>query len=486
MKRQNRTIIRMIALLATVSLLAAAAGVQCFAAGGNGAKLPDGFLTYLAECAKKGEKTVDVSAFGVTLSDAVKKTIRDYLFEECPELFLLQAPVGFSFYSTGELTSVSLNYACSAAEYGKRIKEVEAAANRLLKGIVGNTALTEVQKALLLHDRLAVHCEYDEGVLKGKEPRANARNIYGALVERVAVCDGYSRTYMYLLGKAGIKSRINRSDALVHSWNIVYIGGKAYHVDVTFDDPTHDMTGRVNHENFLLSSAALYRTNHAASDYDTEPNDTKFDDYYWQKSTSSFMLAGGKVYYIDNLNATLNRYDGTKVLSLSKDWGGWYAKDKYQTFCFARGASDGTVLLYNDSKSVYEFDPATGNTKTVFTPNASGGKMIFGMALDNGKILCEMTDSPVRTSADKSDFLVSKAYAEHAPAIKLGDPDGDGAITSADARLALRASVGLEKYARGSAQYKACNVDGDNEITSADARLILRASVGLENASRWK
>ncbi|MBR0508567.1 MAG: carbohydrate-binding domain-containing protein [Clostridia bacterium] len=64
-----------------------------------------------------------------------------------------------------------------------------------------------------------------------------------------------------------------------------------------------------------------------------------------------------------------------------------------------------------------------------------------------------------------------------------GDVDGDGEVTAADARLALRASVGLETYATGSREALACDVDRDGQITSADARLILRASVGLETLS---
>ncbi|MBQ6065984.1 MAG: hypothetical protein IJK89_04105 [Clostridia bacterium] len=61
---------------------------------------------------------------------------------------------------------------------------------------------------------------------------------------------------------------------------------------------------------------------------------------------------------------------------------------------------------------------------------------------------------------------------------KLGDVDGDGYITSADARLALRASVKLE--ALTAEQALAADVDQDTYVTSADARLILRASVKLE------
>lgn len=67
----------------------------------------------------------------------------------------------------------------------------------------------------------------------------------------------------------------------------------------------------------------------------------------------------------------------------------------------------------------------------------------------------------------------------------LGDVDGDGNISAADARLALRRSVGLENYEEGSPAFLACDVDLDGNVTVADARLILRASVGLEDPKTW-
>ncbi|MBR3597279.1 MAG: leucine-rich repeat protein [Clostridia bacterium] len=60
----------------------------------------------------------------------------------------------------------------------------------------------------------------------------------------------------------------------------------------------------------------------------------------------------------------------------------------------------------------------------------------------------------------------------------LGDIDNDNETSSADARIALRASVGLEELSFE--EKKAADVDKDFIITSADARTILRVSVGLE------
>ncbi len=59
-----------------------------------------------------------------------------------------------------------------------------------------------------------------------------------------------------------------------------------------------------------------------------------------------------------------------------------------------------------------------------------------------------------------------------------GDLSGDREVTAEDARLALRASVGLEELSDDA--FLAGDIDGDNEVTAADARGILRAAVGLE------
>lgn len=60
---------------------------------------------------------------------------------------------------------------------------------------------------------------------------------------------------------------------------------------------------------------------------------------------------------------------------------------------------------------------------------------------------------------------------------KYGDVNLDGQITAADARIALRVSVGLETVTKEVRIL--ADVDGDGQIKAADARLILRYSVGL-------
>lgn len=71
--------------------------------------------------------------------------------------------------------------------------------------------------------------------------------------------------------------------------------------------------------------------------------------------------------------------------------------------------------------------------------------------------------------------LLENVGLAYVPPIVLGDVDGDGKVTAADARLILRAAVGLEEV-----PIETGDVDGDGKITSSDSREALRISVGME------
>ena len=75
-------------------------------------------------------------------------------------------------------------------------------------------------------------------------------------------------------------------------------------------------------------------------------------------------------------------------------------------------------------------------------------------------------------------MIVSILPLNIASALVMGDVDGSGDVKAADARLVLRASVGLENFTEE--QIKLADVDFSGDIKAADARLVLRASVGLE------
>ena len=125
-----------------------------------------------------------------------------------------------------------------------------------------------------------------------------------------------------------------------------------------------------------------------------------------------------------------------------------------------RQTEDGVRALPGQKKE----DVLTGGLAGAVIRKRDGSELADGEALGSGMIIV-MQDGTEQTVVVK------------------GDNDGNGEIESADARLALRASVGLEQFENW--QEDASLVAGEAVITPSDARLILRASVGLENYAAW-
>ena len=71
--------------------------------------------------------------------------------------------------------------------------------------------------------------------------------------------------------------------------------------------------------------------------------------------------------------------------------------------------------------------------------------------------------------------IAPRAYAAD---LYLGDVDMNGEVTAEDARVVLRAAVGLETLTGDAFTY--ADYDGDKKITATDARLTLRTAVELE------
>lgn len=106
-----------------------------------------------------------------------------------------------------------------------------------------------VEQIKIVHDYLVDTIEYDSTAGN------NIYNIYGALISKRAVCEGYARAYKYILDDLGIPCIIacgigrNTAGATEsHAWNYVYVDDAWYALDVTWDDPVITGSGKINKE----------------------------------------------------------------------------------------------------------------------------------------------------------------------------------------------------------------------------------------------
>lgn len=115
-----------------------------------------------------------------------------------------------------------------------------------------------------IHDWIVLNATYDwENYKNGTIPQISY-TAYGIFVNKVAVCDGYSRAFKLCMDILGIDNeRIVGMACGVggiegHAWNMVKLDGEWYQIDCTFDDPVPD-TGKVCYDHFNITDTMMQR-----------------------------------------------------------------------------------------------------------------------------------------------------------------------------------------------------------------------------------
>lgn len=150
-------------------------------------------------------------------------------------------------------------------------KEIAQVKDRILANKTGN-----VKKDIkMVHDYLVDNIEYDVSLSK-----ENIYNIYGALVNKVAVCEGYARAFKYLMDELEIPCTLvvgtatnSEGKTENHAWNYVFVDGKWLALDVTWDDPVIIGGGSLREEDkykYYLIEKSRMEQDHRASGKFTE------------------------------------------------------------------------------------------------------------------------------------------------------------------------------------------------------------------------
>ena len=143
------------------------------------------------------------------------------------------------------------------------LKKIEQERDYIKSELTGNT----YKDIKIIHDYLIDSIEYDE-----QYKSIGTYSIYGALVEKRCVCEGYTRAFKYLADAAGIKCVIMQGTASntqgkteKHAWNAVRIGGTWYLIDTTWDDPIIIGSGIIRastHYRYFLKGTKTFEKDH--------------------------------------------------------------------------------------------------------------------------------------------------------------------------------------------------------------------------------
>lgn len=195
------------------------------------------------------------------------------------------------FYSKYEtVTAASLS---DVNTIGGKVKAVIAS--------VVKSGMTDRQKALAVHEWLTHNAKYDQ--------TGTNHDPDGVLLKGSGVCESYARAFQMFMSELGIPNVYIASDSLDHAWNMIYVDGGWYHVDVTWDDPVVRgkdiiVTGSESTKYFCVTDAFMEQ------------------DHTWNDYGLATPLSGTGPLYPDPApvtvsNATLTTLTGRKFSALS-------------------------------------------------------------------------------------------------------------------------------------------------------------------------
>lgn len=148
-------------------------------------------------------------------------------------------------YTDGEATdeydeNMNLLQSADRTVINQKIDTLQSTVEKIVSKIPSETS--EIIKEKYIHDYIVETVRYDynaaENIDNYMSTIPHAFDLYGAAIEGLAVCEGYSKLFQYLCYSVGINSTqvIGTSNGGNHMWNAVLIDEEWYQIDVTWND----------------------------------------------------------------------------------------------------------------------------------------------------------------------------------------------------------------------------------------------------------
>ena len=177
----------------------------------------------------------------------------EVFFLDISKLFLFTRSTTYAFFGTTYEVSVGPNNGETYFNESFSMSEVYNAdrkLNDIKKDVIENLTGNKIDKIKQIHDYLVENLEYDS-----EFSTENVYNIYGALITKSPVCEGYAKAFKFFMDEIDIPCVVicgtaqnSKGEIENHAWNYVYIDNNWYAIDVTWDDPIVIGNGRLSDE----------------------------------------------------------------------------------------------------------------------------------------------------------------------------------------------------------------------------------------------
>ncbi|MBE6724620.1 MAG: hypothetical protein E7576_05400 [Ruminococcaceae bacterium] len=355
----------------------------------NRARIPayDAVYDAMYDAIASGKGSLDLYDFRVSVDDFLD--IYSDLFTTAPEFFFLSPRVVYHTTDgvfSQHVVDVYFNYDMNRDEREAASALYENELSYIVSLVPDH--LSEAERALFVHDYLIANYAYDE--------TETIYDAYRLFRTRTGVCQAYALAYSAILRELGMESALAVSPEMGHAWNVIRVDGEWYHVDLVYDDPQPDRTGRVLHDYFLLTDDQIRGKDHSSWECAVNcTSRTYAKNPLWAGVSSRMVPAGGSWYYIDSTarkvyRSSLSRAGREEVFSFGERW--MYEEDsrRYWVGVFSGLSLYKGSLVLNTPDEVWLCDPETGESLPVLAPEG----VIFGSNVYKGTLEYLVNDSP--------------------------------------------------------------------------------------------
>ena len=151
----------------------------------------------------------------------------------------------------------------SEAQINQAIAQLESVRNQIIAQAQGST----YNQIKYVHDYIVDNTSYDSTI-----SNPDIYNIYGTLIRKSSVCEGYAKSFKYLMDALDIPCVIvigeatnSSGESESHAWNYVMLNNIWYAIDATWDDPVVIGGGRPSSSaktRYFLRGANTFNADH--------------------------------------------------------------------------------------------------------------------------------------------------------------------------------------------------------------------------------
>lgn len=148
-------------------------------------------------------------------------------------------------------------------------ERLESAVVKVVKEIEALSPVSNYNKLTYIYEYLQDNVTYDSKEMEacyqsGHSINPMSHNAYGALINKMGVCDGIASAFSLIAQRMGFECSMVSGKAAFrtqgfskHTWNIIKISDRQYHIDATWDVNHKEQTGEYSYEYFCVSDDSI-------------------------------------------------------------------------------------------------------------------------------------------------------------------------------------------------------------------------------------